>query len=178
MTARWSAAGGQQTRARRARIIAGTTTSTDHCGDARKRNRIKPSVLAAVELGGPYHAGHLKRQRRPRRRPPRQAAPLSVRPTRAHVPPGERARACALARTRADGPVFGRRFRDRFARVVTRSLAWSASLVRELDRTKSLAFYYLCGLGSFMPGRLVPESIRKQRNVNENLHTTSIETDW
>ena len=125
---------------------------------------------AAVALGGPYRASHLKQQQRPRRRPPHQAAPLSVRPTRARATGRTHARACPLARTRADRRVFGRRFQDRFARVVTRSRR--ALIVRELDRTKSLAFYYLCGLGAFMPGRLVPESTRKQQNVNENLHTT------
>ena len=32
-------------------IIAGTTTTADDCGDARKRNRIKPSVLGGRGAG-------------------------------------------------------------------------------------------------------------------------------
>ena len=137
---------------------------------------------AAVVLGGPYRAvaSHLEQRQRPRRRRPRwRPGGATVGPPHARTCDRENARARVSARANprlccADGPVFGRRFQDRFTRVVTRSRR--ARLGRELDRTKSFAFYYLCGLGAFMPGRLIPESIRKQakcqrkspHNVNRN----------
>ena len=106
MTAQWSAAGGSRHVPDARGIIAGTTTTADDCGDARKRNRIKPSVLGGRGAGAGRTAPSPATSSSGNGRggddlAGGQAAPLSVRPTRARATGRTHARACPLARTRA-----------------------------------------------------------------------------